>query len=1240
MLKALELAGFKSFADKTRFEFPPGISVIVGPNGSGKSNVVDAMKWVLGEQSAKSLRGKEMVDVIFKGTGEQGRKPLNAAEVTIIFDNSEHKLPFDAEEVHVTRRVYRSGEGEYLINGQPSRLKDIRDMFRGTGVGTDAYSLIEQGKVDQMLQASSKDRRAMFEEAAGISRFKAKKVEAQRRLERVEHNLLRLKDIVDEVENRVKSVRSQASKARKYREYSDRLQQLRTEVGAADWRQLSKEIDELERELQQLRDDRDRSAAEAESLEARSLEVEVELNSTDESIRLCDARVARQHEQLVQHEATLTQSRQRSRELEETAGRYRQQLAAMTGRVGDVQERLRETTSALDTSEAQHCELRDRVAEHERHFSETTRKLDARRSETETRRADYVERMRQVASLGNRISGLESQVAAHLANAERIRKRLTELSATLATATREVDQLTECERQLDERAAQAAGLLSTNEDELVSLRQQMNDSREQLVQSQHRLSASRERAAVLQELEQNREGLTDGVREVLELAQSASKDWHSEIEGLVADILHVGVDLAPLIDIALAESAQHVVLNGNRLLEELQAGRFRPSGRVGFAAANDEVPAQGLDTLGWSSEAPSHLSKSTSRNSVDDPLGYLLSQTDRHPGVIGRADRLIRCDPRFRGLVNRLLADTWLVESLPLAIALHAVAGRSCRFVTATGELVETDGSVIVGPRTAVAGLVSRRNELRELHEYIAELEGEVERAQQQFGQLHELVEQKDRAVKQLQREHADRTTELTGCRLQKQVAQDRVSGMEIQQGSLVAELAAAEQQHTAAQQQIDAARGELIALEGAVAEAQVAIRDGEKAIEQLEAGRDSHSQLALAARVELATAEQQLDTLRARMTQFQEDERERTRAILDARQQFSQASERLQHTDREILHTTSVVAELYLAKQTAGNERLVLLEKRSRLTDERQSWSSQVQLHRKRAHQIDEQLHTKELSARDLSHRRTTLAERLRDDYKIEISELTKPANAEEQAARENIDQEIADLRRKLSNIGSVNMEALQELDQLESRYQSLNSQYQDLVQAKESLERIIQKINGDSRRLFQETLEAIRLNFQSLYRRAFGGGRADIVLEEGVDPLDAGVELMATPPGKPQFNNSLLSGGEKALTAVALLLAIFQFRPSPFCVLDEVDAPFDEANIGRFVEVLKGFLGWTKFVIVTHSKKTMTAATTLYGVTMQESGVSKRVSVRFEDVSDDGQISPDAVDREAESNRSRRAA
>ncbi|HRX81865.1 MAG TPA: AAA family ATPase, partial [Pirellulaceae bacterium] len=329
MLKALELIGFKSFADKTRFEFPPGITVVVGPNGSGKSNIVDAMKWVLGAQSAKALRGKDMSDVIFKGSSEGGRKMLNAAEATIIFDNAENRLPIEAPEVHVSRRVYRSGESEYLINGQPCRLKDIRDLFRGTGVGTDAYSLIEQGKVERMLQASAKDRRAMFEEAAGISRFKAKKVEAQRRLGRVEQNLLRLSDIVEEVDSRLRSVRSQATKARRYREYSGRLQQLRTQVGLTDWWRLSREAAQFESEQQRLKDESAAAAAELEALEARSLEQEVEITNAVEMTRVSENQLARNREQIVVRESSCDQSRATMQDLEDIAARHRRQLAAM-----------------------------------------------------------------------------------------------------------------------------------------------------------------------------------------------------------------------------------------------------------------------------------------------------------------------------------------------------------------------------------------------------------------------------------------------------------------------------------------------------------------------------------------------------------------------------------------------------------------------------------------------------------------------------------------------------------------------------------------------------------------------------------------------------------------------------------------------------------------------------------------------------------------------------------------------
>src|SRR6478672_11237215 len=311
MLKALELHGFKSFADKTRFEFPAGITVVVGPNGSGKSNIVDAIKWVLGEQSAKSLRGKDMADVIFKGSGTSGRKPMNTAEATLVFENAEKRLPIDAPEVHITRRVYRSGEGEYLINRQPCRLKDIKDLFRGTGLGGDAYSLIEQGKVDRLLQASAKDRRAIFEEAAGISRFKAKKVEAQRRLERVEQNMLRLNDIVEEVENRLKTVRAQASKARRYREYSERLKQLRTQVALVDWRKLSDRLAAIEAELTQAHDEVQAADAHAQLLEARQLELETAAIAAGEELRNCENQLAQSGQKIAAQQSTAEFERSR-----------------------------------------------------------------------------------------------------------------------------------------------------------------------------------------------------------------------------------------------------------------------------------------------------------------------------------------------------------------------------------------------------------------------------------------------------------------------------------------------------------------------------------------------------------------------------------------------------------------------------------------------------------------------------------------------------------------------------------------------------------------------------------------------------------------------------------------------------------------------------------------------------------------------------------------------------------------
>jgi chromosome segregation protein len=1201
MLKALELIGFKSFADKTRFEFPPGITVVVGPNGSGKSNIVDAMKWVLGAQSAKALRGKDMSDVIFKGSSEGGRKMLNAAEATIIFDNSDNRLPIEAPEVHVSRRVYRSGESEYLINGQPCRLKDIRDLFRGTGVGTDAYSLIEQGKVEKMLQASAKDRRAMFEEAAGISRFKAKKVEAQRRLGRVDQNLLRLSDIVEEVDSRLRSVRSQATKARRYREYSGRLQQLRTQVGMTDWWRLSRDVRQGEAEQQRLRDESAALAAELEALDARSLEQDVEITNAVEMSRVSENQLARNREQIVVRESSCDQSRAAMQDLEDIAARHRRQLAAMTGRAGDLQARLRETTEGLRDAQDAYQQTKTRVTSFERALTEATSQLDALRSQRELRRAEYSEGLKSVSTLESRISTRESQLETICAAQERAKRRLQELGTAARACSEDLQTACSAEEALTQEVATKRSALESARGNLAALREELAIKQRELNELQHRQSTVRERALVLEELEESREGLNAGVRDVLVAAGDATDGPLTDVQGLVADLLQVSVDIAPLVDVALGERAQHLVVSGDSLVEELQSGRYRPAGRVGFMqleAAPDDRQRANL--------------------------------TGR-PGVIGRADQLVTCSKHFDPIKQRLLGDTWFVESLSIALALCGTAGRGCRFVTKTGELVEPDGAIILGPKLSVMGLVSRRSELRDLHAQVESLRVRLDAAVAEVTALTTNVKSQDAAVTQIDAEFGEVNTSLVATQAQTRSLRERLENLNREQESLTAEVAASLAEQQLLDNDLETDRAELAKLEGIIATVEAAVRSLESRLSDLEKTREEHAHEATAAKVDLAKSEQRLESLQARMTQFEEDRRERTRAIDDSRNQLAESSERLIDTRREILRTTSELAELYLRKELIEAEIATRATERERLQVEKRELAAALQTLRRRSQKLDEQIHQKELVVGNLQHERRTLAERIREDYGIDLAEAGNESSVEEQQEREEVEAEIDELRRKLNNIGAVNMEALNELDDLETRFTSLSGQYKDLVSAKESLERIITRIDADSRRLFEETLEAIRQNFQVLYRKAFGGGRADLVMEAGVDPLEAGVDIIATPPGKPSFDNSLLSGGEKALTAVALLLAIFQYRPSPFCVLDEVDAPFDEANIGRFVDVLRGFLDWTKFIIVTHSKKTMTAATTLYGVTMQESGVSRRVSVRFEDVSDDGHISKDAVERES---------
>ncbi|MEN6556682.1 MAG: chromosome segregation protein SMC, partial [Thermoguttaceae bacterium] len=1171
MLKALELVGFKSFADRTRFEFPPGITVVVGPNGSGKSNVVDAIKWVLGEQSVKSLRGREMADVIFNGS--TGRRAMNAAEITLTFDNSKRLLDIDAPEVQITRRVYRSGEGEYLLNRNPARLRDIRDLISGTGMGSQAYSVIEQGKVDILLQSSPRDRRVIFEEAAGISRFKLRKVEAQRRLERVEQNLLRLSDIVDEVESRLRGVRTQAGKARRYKEYADRLQELRTQVGLVDWRRLSDRLAAAENELQALNDARAAAAAEQERCEAERLDIDNQTHQFNEEIRRTESQIADNREHIATAETIVEHERSRGRDLDQEIVRSRRQVVALSTRAGDLQQQFQETADSLAAADAARGDTARRLVEAERQLSDVMTALDALRGEHEQRRTAYVQQMRASASLGNEISAMENQTAASAETQTRCQQRMAELEQTFDTVQRELSDLRRRRDELTELAQRQSQQLAEAKDRTADAQRRMTAASDELAELGRRQSAAAERAAVLDELVRRQDGIGAGVREVLARSADPNDPVFRNVLGLVADLFHVSVEAAPLVEIALGPTAQHVVATrSDELLASLPSQASRLGGRVGFLWLDADRPPDTSPDL------------------------------EGRPGVLGRADRFIETEARLLPLAHRLLGRTWFVEKLTQAVSLWRAIGGGLTFVTLAGELLEPDGTLTIGPRSIASGQISRRSQLRALASQRSELQTAIAAAEQNVARWNEEIAERQQQLDRKSAESQETASAAAENRAAVAAAEQRRMQLDRQRAALDAELQAAAAQHDDAVRRLADAQAKRQTLERGLGEMESDVARLGQQIGQLEDRRATAGRETTEIKVDLAKCEERLRNLQATLRQYEEARQERHKAIDDARQRLAECQQRGEASRRIILQAETEIAELFLHKETFAAAIVDLVNQREALQSHRNEVAAGSQKVQARLRKLDDKIRTVELAASEVRLERNALADRMREDYGIELADLEHTFTDQATQQREAVQQEIEELRQKINNLGNVNLEALDELDQLETRYKTLADQYQDLSSAKSSLEKIIDRINVDSRRLFSETLDAVKEHFQKLFRDLFGGGRADILLEENVDILDSGIEIIARPPGKEPRSISLLSGGEKTMTCVALLLAIFRSRPSPFCVLDEVDAALDEANIDRFTQVMKDFTGWTQFIIITHSKKTMTAANTIYGITMQE--------------------------------------
>ena len=1218
-LKRVTLHGFKSFADKTHFDFGDGIAVVVGPNGCGKSNIVDAIKWVLGEQSAKSLRGGNMQDVIFSGSNS--RPGMGMAEVALTFTNTRALLDTEEDEVTVSRKLYRSGESEYLLNKKPCRLKDVRELFMDTGIGADAYSIIEQGKVAVLLQASKQDRRAIFEEAAGISKYKARKREALRKLERTEQNVLRLTDIIAEVERRLRSIKYQAGKARNYQTYAARLKELRLQQFMTEYHQLQKAIvtdqgnltsgqDELagvtttlgqaETRLSVLDDEIQNLAGRVREVENEVLQCTAHIGNQQDRIDLGNRRFKELQDALHTAQQRINQLREQSRRLQEELQENQQEAEEAEGVVAAQQEQLKQ--------------LQDVRQQHGLALAEF-------RAQLEDEKSGLIDIVRRTAHLHNEISSLDLRRNGLTGQKDRLHDRSGKVAA-------ELEELLTEHAQFDRQRAKAVELLdesrATLEDkrrELAAVNRQRADCTDNLSAAKEYRSGLLSRQQLLADMEKDLEGVDQGVRQILQAKAQAGQDPQQDsfyyVRGMVAELLEAEVEYAGIIEAALSQKAQHLVAGSSQAVLEDSANLDSLEGRVRILCLDNLPPFAN---------------------------GYDFSI---HPEVQAKLIDLVSFSPENERLAWHLLGKTVLVDTIDSAVRLAQVAPPGYRWVSLKGEILEADGTLHLGPHTGQSGLISRKSELRQLDVSLAEADERItalDNQSQQYGSQAGHLEKNLQELRTVIYEASGKEIELRG-RLE-QVDQN-VKRLNQEQPLIASEMAGLQDQIEETLNLQESSRQDLGELESTNRQRQEHIDALEEKVKQLDAEDQTVADQVTDLKVALGQTQQRRLALRERVSNVQLQMGQLRHDVAGLERDLTNAQDNSRACERSILAAEGKIADLFQSRQESEASVKELRRQRAGLEDEKVRLHEQIVVDRRRHEELQEQVHAVQMSLNENQLRSQNLTTRAHEEVGLDLAEYyrssqlpaaetpeqveaTPDAQAEstELAAPEQMDwdtvaAEIEDLRGKIERLGNVNLDAITEQEELAQRADYLNTEAHDLRDSQRQLEQLIEKINQQSEAVFRESFERICINFADLFRKLFGGGRAEIVLEDPDDILECGIEIIARPPGKQLQSISLLSGGEKTMAAVALLMAIFKSKPSPFCLLDEVDAALDEANVERFTLVVKEFLEESQFVIITHSRRTMNVADIIYGVTMQEQGVSKKVSVRFVGEDDEPELS-----------------
>ena len=1178
-LKSIEIQGFKSFANKLLFEFHNGITGIVGPNGSGKSNVADAVRWVLGEQRIKQLRGASMQDVIFSGT--ELRKPQGFAYVAITLDNGDHQLAIDYDEVTVSRRLYRSGESEYRINGSACRLKDINELFYDTGIGKEGYSIIGQGQIDKILSGKPEDRRELFDEAAGIVKYKRRKAIAQKKLEDEQANLVRVSDILTELEKQVGPLERQSRSAREYLQLKEELKICDANQFLLDTENTQGQLKTVENRRRLLSGDVEETKQKADDLRKEYDALEEKLTKLDDELTadrnaLNEAAMAKStsegqinvlREQIHTEEANEEHYKSRKEAIANDMAHYEEQLASYKKNRQNAEEHAKDAGERLETAKNQ--------------LQEADSTIQSLEAAIEQAKSDIIQALNEKAGLTAKQQRYETMLEQVNLRRSEVSQKLLRFKSDESVQDEKINQEKASLDKIQEQLETAQFAAEEAEDAMITAQKEVQRLNKNLNNTQQEYHMAHTKLESLRNLAERYDGYGNSIRRVMEV-----RDRIHGIRGVVADIITTEKKYETAIETALGGSIQNIVTDSEetakRLIEYLKKNKY---GRATFLPLT-----------------------SAGKNQSPFPKPEALKE----PGVLGLASSLVQADAEYEGLIRYLLGRVVVADTIDHAIAIARKYHYSLRIVTLEGELLNAGGSMTGGAFKNTSNLLGRRREIEELENscngYLKQAESIQQELSIQEGTASEKKEEADQLRKQIQQLVLQENT----IRINISTLEDKKNEIAESSTDLVNEHAQLEEQIYEISQSRSSLTEEAHRLEERNKESETLISEKNLLLEQAKIDREAHSSHLSSLQLECASLDQQLTftsenekRVNGEIRKLKEEEAALEKGKKDSRRAIEEKEAKIKEIQEQIQTSSEDNSQLEEAIKNISEEKEAVSRQQKNLFQKREEISTRLS-------DLDKDLFRVQAQAEKLEEHLESLASYMWSEYEMTLSQA-RELKKEEFSSLPEIRRQIEDLKGKIKALGNINVNAIEDYKEVSERYEFMRTQHEDLVNAQAELEKIIEELDTGMRRQFDEKFREIRAEFDKVFKELFGGGRGTLELLEGEDILEAGIQIIAQPPGKKLQNMMQLSGGEKALTAISLLFAIQNLKPSPFCLLDEIEAALDDSNVDRFAGYLHKLTKNTQFIVITHRRGTMMSADRLYGITMQEKGVSTLVSVNL---------------------------